>query len=498
MTAPDEPLPIGFRIRSGPAVRRLADAAGRPGTALVGGAPTRLMRLRPRAAKMLESGEMTVVDAASGLLARKLLDAGIAHPALSAADVPPGDVTVIVPVRDDQTGVDRLVPALVGTAVIVVDDGSAVPVDAPAARVIRHAAARGPAAARNTGLAAADTEFVAFLDADTVPRGGWLDALMAHFSDPTVALAAARIAALGGYGGQSASGGYGVRSGLARYEAVRSSLDIGPVPGPVVPGTPVSYVPSAAIVVRRAAVAGDGADTPEGSGGSVGRDGFDASMHVAEDVDLCWRLHESGWRLRYEPEAIVEHEHRVQLREWLGRKAFYGEGAAPLADRHPGAVAPMILAPWSAAAGVGVLSGTRVGLGVAAVAGTGAGVKIRRTLSGLARPGPAAARLLGLGFTTALWQMALGVCRHYWPPAVIAALVSGRARRVVLCVAVAEGLADWCVRDARGGDGRWRRPALDPVRYLLFKRLDDAGYGTGLWRGAIRRRSPRALMPRRG
>src|SRR5699024_6322940 len=120
--------------------------------------------------------------------------------------------------------------------------------------------------------------------------------------------------------------------------------------------------------VRRAAVveAGPGRAGDSGNSGDSGT-AFDEAMHVAEDVDLCWRLHEAGWRLRYEPAAVVEHEHRVELRRWLGRKAFYGEGAAPLAERHRGAVAPMILAPWSAAAGVGVLSGTRVGLGVAAV-----------------------------------------------------------------------------------------------------------------------------------
>ena len=41
-----------------------------------------------------------------------------------------------------------------------------------------------------------------------------------------------------------------------------------------------------------------------------------------EDVDLCWRLITSGSRLRYEPIALVAHEHRTQLRSWMQRKAF--------------------------------------------------------------------------------------------------------------------------------------------------------------------------------
>jgi N-acetylglucosaminyl-diphospho-decaprenol L-rhamnosyltransferase len=40
---------------------------------------------------------------------------------------------------------------------------------------------------------------------------------------------------------------------------------------------------------------------------SVG--GFDERYFMyLEDVDLCWRLHRAGWRVRYEPEAAVVHE----------------------------------------------------------------------------------------------------------------------------------------------------------------------------------------------
>ena len=123
------------------------------------------------------------------------------------------------------------------------------------------------------------------------------------------------------------------RGWLGRYEAVRSSLDLGPDPALIVPRSRVAYVPSAALLVRRAA-----ADA-----------GFDEGMHVAEDVDLVLRLHAAGWRLRYEPAARVAHDHRTSLRAWWLRKAFYGTGAAPLALRHRGAVPPMVLSPWARA-----------------------------------------------------------------------------------------------------------------------------------------------------
>lgn len=37
--------------------------------------------------------------------------------------------------------------------------------------------------------------------------------------------------------------------------------------------------------------------------------GFDEQFFMfAEDVDLCWRLHDVGWRIRYEPSSTIEHE----------------------------------------------------------------------------------------------------------------------------------------------------------------------------------------------
>jgi N-acetylglucosaminyl-diphospho-decaprenol L-rhamnosyltransferase len=36
--------------------------------------------------------------------------------------------------------------------------------------------------------------------------------------------------------------------------------------------------------------------------------GFDEQFFMfVEDVDLCWRLHQAGWRIRYEPSSTVKH-----------------------------------------------------------------------------------------------------------------------------------------------------------------------------------------------
>ena len=81
-------------------------------------------------------------------------------------------------------------------------------------------------------------------------------------------------------------------------------------------------------------------------------------MQSGEDVDLCWRLIEAGARLRYEPIALVAHDHRTELRDWLARKAFYGGSAAPLSVRHPDKTAPVVISGWALMAWILMALGT--------------------------------------------------------------------------------------------------------------------------------------------
>ncbi|MBS1693648.1 MAG: mycofactocin biosynthesis glycosyltransferase MftF [Actinobacteria bacterium] len=466
MTGPR--LPDGFAVQVDRRVRVLGE-----GSALLGGTPTRLLRLAPLAQTMLSGGRLEVHDTASAQLARTLLDATVAHPR------PPSgpshrDVTVVVPVRDNPSGLRRLVSALRGLRVIVVDDGSAVPVqqsDFGAVhcdlQVLRHPRSRGPAAARNAGLAVSTTDFVAFLDSDVVPRRGWLEALLGHFCDPAVALVAPRIVGL-----QTAD------NLVARYEAVRSSLDLGLREAPVVPYGTVSYVPSAAIICRRSALA------------EVG--GFDESLTCGEDVDLCWRFVESGARLRYEPIALVAHDHRTRLAEWFARKAFYGESAAPLAVRHPGKTAPVVISGWTLVVWVLLAMGSGLGYLASVVVAAFTGRRIAHTLRPVQTQLTEVVVVTTYGLWSAALQLASAICRHYWPVALIAAALSRRCRHVVLVAAVVDGVVDWLTRRGNADDDT--KP-VGLIPYLLLKRLDDIAYGTGLWTGVVRERHLGALKP---
>lgn len=462
-TGPDDvTLPDGLRVVLDRRTRRVDG-----GAVLLGGAPPRMLTLAPAAQELLTTGRFTVTGRTERALARRLLDVGIAHPVGGATGPPPADVTVVVPVKDRVDGLARLLAALPGEiGVIVVDDGSADPAAirgaAGGARVIRHGRSRGASASRNRGLVAATTPLVAFLDSDVVPEPGWLEPLLAAFADPAVGLAAPRIVALAP-----------VTGWLGRYEAVHSSLDLGPDPALIVPRSRVAYVPSAAMVVRR-----DAAGT-----------GFDEDMHVAEDVDLVLRMHAAGWRLRYEPTARVAHDHRTRVRAWWLRKRDYGTGAAPLALRHTGSVPPMVLSPTSAAVAVLALVARPWSVAVAVGVGAVASERLSRKLS-VRRPRVTAARLVGLGALGALAQTADAVARHYWPLSLAACLVSRRARRTVLAVAVVEGAVDF--RRHRHRDPRVRP---DPLTHLLAHRLDDLAYGAGLWWGAWTHRTLAPLRP---
>jgi hypothetical protein len=248
----------------------------------------------------------------------------------------------------------------------------------------------------------------------------------------------------------------------------------------------VAYVPSAALAVRPDRL------PPPPEGGGIGP--FDERMRVAEDVDLCWRTDAAGSHLRYEPAARVAHRHRTSLGAVVARRAFYGRGAAPLADRHGAAVAPAVAAPWSLAVAIGVWSATPVGSLVAAGAIGRAWWRTR----GLTGDGRAAAGLVTRGAGASVRQLPQALLRPYWPVTAAALAATARSRshaarglrQRLLAAAVAEGLWHWWTAREPG-----RLPIDEPLGHVLLHRLDDLAYGVGVWRSAWAARSLDALRP---
>ena len=440
---------------------------------LLGGQPLRLLRLTTRSERLFDglSDGKTLAEAAQAAhvtpdkadrFARRLLDASVLHPVPPTGPVP--ETTVVIPVKDRADSLDRLLQALPpGVLVIVVDDGSTDNTAEVARRhsadVIRHEHSRGPAAARNVGAAAAMTEFVAFIDSDCVPSHNWLTTSLAHFTDLDVLAVAPRIVALGR-----------IDTALRAYEATRSALDLGPLPGPVIPKTRIAYVPSAALVVRREAFA------------KV--EGFDEALHVGEDVDFIWRLQRLG-TIRYEPKATVAHEHRDSLVAFALRRAQYGTSAAALTKRHPRQVPPLVISPWTAAAGAAASIQTAVGISVAAAIVEGTARQLPAKLSTIKDAKKVGLRLARRGHLGAGRQLASAAIRTYLPLLGAAAIVSKRARRALLAAVVIPNVIEW----------RERRPNLDPARFTALRTVDDASYCVGVWLGCVRERTIAPLLP---
>ncbi len=466
------PLPTGFTIETDTLTRQLA-----PGL-LFGGSPVRIFRLTPAgqaAWRELQAGP--VASRSAGLLARQLTDAGLVHPQPPAPSSAP-DVTVVIPVRDRAAMVERCLAALgCRYPVVMVDDGSRDPLAMAhiaarhGATLIRRTANGGPGAARNTALESVATDLVAFVDSDCVAAARWIDRLAPHFADPLVGAVAPRITGL-------APGTW-----AGRYTSASGSLDLGGQAARVRPRSPVSFVPTAALLARRAALLAVARDARRPGA-------FDESMRVGEDVDLVWRLHEAGWRIRYDPAVQVAHHEPATWPALLARRYRYGRSAAPLALRHPGAVTHLVLHPWSAAT-VAALLARRP-----AAAAAGFGGSVLATCRSLRRanvPRQGTVRAMA-GAARQTW---LGMGRYgtqFAAPLLVAVIAvpggSSTGRRWGRRAAAASLLLGPPATAWAAGPR-----TLGPARFMAGRLADDIAYGAGVWSGCVSERTTAPVRP---
>ncbi|MET8428727.1 mycofactocin biosynthesis glycosyltransferase MftF [Nocardia sp. NPDC004860] len=434
------------RIRLDRRVRRFDG-----GRIVLGGAPMRVLKLSEAGARRVDqwaAGAPVGGHATDQAFLRRLVGTGIAHPASSTSTCTPDDVTIVVPVKDNHRGIDRLLPHTAQIAArIIVDDGSVPPIPAAA---VRHDNSCGPAAARNSGWRLADTDLIAFLDSDTEPCHDWLEHLLPLFDDPAVAAVAPRIV----------SGNNGV---VGPYEANRSSLDMGTDPAVVRPDGHVRYVPSAALVVRRSALTAIG--------------GFDETLRFGEDVDLVWRLADAGYTVRYQPDSTVYHEPRQTLGAWLRQRFDYGTSAAPLAERHPRLLAA-IRTPRYFAAQCALTAAGRPGL--AAVIGIVAAGHSTMRLRRLGIPLRTAGALSATAQLRLIEQVGVAFRTIWWLPG-----LCHRRTRALALISFARVAIPALLR-GRG------------LRWTALRALDDATYGLGVWAGCLRHRTGEPLLPTLG
>lgn len=176
-------------------------------------------------------------------------------------------------------------------------------------RLIRQANA-GPAAARNAAARAARAPLLLFLDDDCAPAPGWLSAhLRAHRGGEPLAV-------LG-----HVAWAPGVRVTPFMELVVRGAqFNFGAIADPErVPFTSF-YTANCSLLRADLAAAG----------------WFDAGLPpYMEDTEFAYRLSCTGRRLVYRPEALVHHEHAVELASYLERQRQAGRAAVEVVQRHP-------------------------------------------------------------------------------------------------------------------------------------------------------------------
>ena len=463
----------------------------------MGGSPTRIFRLTEAGADLVDGwlrGDRVGSGRAETALAARLIDAALLHPVVEPA--PLDDVTVVVPVRDDLAGLEKLLAGLERSVPVIVSDDGSADAAAVAATAARHGAilvtqpgdganqaadlsgpgpaparsvilvarsgggvagadqaaglgGRGPAAARNAGLAEVTTGAVAFVDADATVTPEALAVLAGHLADPAVVAAAPRV--------RSRIDEPGL---LAAYESVHSPLDLGPELSPVGPGRRVRYVPAAVLMVRT--------ETAR----SVG--GFDADLAWGEDVDFVWRLAAAGHAVRYEPAAVAWHRPRSNWPAWVEQRRRYGASAPELARRHGQAAAPARCSPWS----LGVWGAAAAGhpLVAAAVAAASSAV-LARKLRSRSVPGWGwlALELTARSHLRAGTGLARALLRAWWPLAAVGLGLGPRARWPLAAAVIVPALADWA---------RAPKPA-GPAAAVGLRLADDLAYGLGLWEAML-------------
>lgn len=193
---------------------------------------------------------------------------------------------------------------------IVVDDGSSdgsAEIARALGATVIESEHRGLSYARNAGIAAAGGEVVAFLDDDAYPDPDWL-----HY-----VAAALRGNAHAGMGGPNIPP---EDDGL-----VADCVALAPG-GPIhvlISDREAEHVPGCNMAFRRSALEEIG--------------GFDERFHTAgDDVDVCWRLQESGRTLGFSAGAVVMHRRRDSIRRYLRQQYGYGKAEALLERKWPG------------------------------------------------------------------------------------------------------------------------------------------------------------------
>ncbi|HZT75719.1 MAG TPA: glycosyltransferase [Vicinamibacterales bacterium] len=165
---------------------------------------------------------------------------------------------------------------------------------------------QGLSAARNVGLAEATGEIVAYTDADTRVDPDWLTFLVQPFLHSDVV----------GSGGPN----------VVPPDDPPIAQCIARAPGGpthvLLDDRIAEHVPGCNMAFRRDALLAIGGFNP-------------IYLRAGDDVDVCWRLQQRGWKIGFASSALVWHHHRASVKAYWRQQVGYGEGETWLMAHHP-------------------------------------------------------------------------------------------------------------------------------------------------------------------
>ena len=194
--------------------------------------------------------------------------------------------------------------------VILVDDGStdgsrSIAEPYPTVRYL-HQANHGLSVARNTGINAATGEIVAFTDSDCRADEDWLYYLVGD-------LITSRFTGIGGH------------NFLPPEDSPVAAAVL------VSPGGPAHVMLNDRVAEH---IPGCNMAFYKWALDEIG--GFDRIFRKAgDDVDVCWRLQQRGYRIGFSPSGFVWHYRRSTIQAYLKQQRGYGEAEAMLVRKHP-------------------------------------------------------------------------------------------------------------------------------------------------------------------
>ena len=227
------------------------------------------------------------------------LTCSIIIPAYNAAQTLPACLAAI----------QNQVPSISLREIIVVDNNS----NDNTTDIVRHtsgvtllcAATQGPAAARNVGIRHASGDILCFTDADCVPTADWLEKISAPLrQNPDIA---------------GCKGTYLTQQDAltARFVQIEyeDKYDLIPV------DEPIDFIDTYSCAYRREVL--------------IANDGFDERFPYLEDQELSFRLAARGYDMRFQPTAVVYHQHAANIRDYFRKKQVIGYWKAQVVRRFP-------------------------------------------------------------------------------------------------------------------------------------------------------------------